>query len=171
MAQSIQVREFIQTVCEQVKAKRAHAIITNELIAHIEDQTEAYMKSGMDENSAERRAIAQMGDPVTVGENLDQLHRPKLDWIGIVVNIVMWTISGAVMLFGLFLGVATFYSLWTTGQLVFGIIISLGFIAVSLIVAFTVISMFKFISNMLFYRGLASDYKKRKKRGEYYGKY
>lgn len=171
MAQSLRVREFIKTVCRQVKSERARGGITSELIAHIEDQTAAYMKMGMDEDSAERRALKEMGDPVTVGEGLNPLHRSKPDLIGIVLNVAMCVIAGAVVLFGVFLAVATLYSMFTTGQQIIGIIIAGGFIALSLIIAFTVITIFKAVSNMVFYSGLASDYRKRKERGRFYGKY
>lgn len=93
--------------------------------------------------------------------------QPKHDWISIFANVVMWAIAGCITLLGLFLGIAAVFSLFGTGDYVVGVIICAGLTLFGLFIAFAFISMFKFISNMLFYRSIFNDYKKRKERGDF----
>lgn len=171
MAQSKRVRNFIETVCGQVESERKRNLIANELISRIEDQTRAFMEEGLDEDTAEIKAVIQMGNPISVGKNLNERHRPKHDWLEIIPNIVIGTVAGIIIAFGIFCGAATLYSLFKTGDYIIGVLICGGFIAGSFIIAFTAVSVYKAVSNMFFYRGLYKDYEKRKKKGETYGKY
>lgn len=72
--------EFITKVCEQIRWKKAHNSISEELLNHIEDQKWAFVRRGQKEEEAEKHAILQMGDAVAVGQQLDRTHRPKPDW-------------------------------------------------------------------------------------------
>lgn len=74
------IAEYEQRVCEQIRWKKVHPLITRELEAHILDQRDAYMVEGVDEESATEKAIAEMGDPVLTGSMLDRSHRPKPQW-------------------------------------------------------------------------------------------
>jgi hypothetical protein len=171
MAQSLRVKEFIEEVCSQVESKKAHGFLTGELIAHIEDQKLAYISEGMDENSAEERAIFQMGDPAAVGENLNQIHRPKREWLGPVVNIAMWLIAGGIFLAGIIFGIGIGYAiiLANTGRFI-GIIVGAAIPAFGFMLALAFISMYKIISNMIYGYSLVRDYRRRKRRGEIYAK-
>ena len=71
------VQEFISTVCNQVRFKRAHKRITCEMTDHIADQTQAFAAEGLSPDDAEQKAIAEMGDPIMVGQQLDKEYRPK----------------------------------------------------------------------------------------------
>lgn len=55
-------------------------MVRDELMAHMEDQKEAYMAEGLEEEAAAQRAVAEMGDPTAVGMELDAAHRPKPSW-------------------------------------------------------------------------------------------
>lgn len=72
--------EYIQMVCDQIRWKKVHNNISEELLNHIEDQKWAFMMAGQDENEAEKNAISQMGDAVMIGQQLDRTHRPKIEW-------------------------------------------------------------------------------------------
>lgn len=96
------IAEYEQKVCEQVRWKKVHPMIAEELKAHILDQRDAYMADGEDEETATDKAIAQMGDPVLTGAMLDRSHRPKPQWemismavlflaLGIVFRILFGT--------------------------------------------------------------------------------
>lgn len=52
-------------------------VVSQEYIDHIEDETEYQISKGMDPDEAESYAVEQMGDPVEVGKQLDEIHRPK----------------------------------------------------------------------------------------------
>ena len=60
------------------RCKKAHAAIREELESHISDQIEDNMEAGMTREEAEKAAVCDMGDPVTTGISLDQIHRPKM---------------------------------------------------------------------------------------------
>ena len=53
---SDRVNEYLKSVCAEVRWRQAHDAVREELAAHIEDQTEAYMRSGMERETAERKA-------------------------------------------------------------------------------------------------------------------
>ncbi len=93
MAEPNSAQDFIKSVCQQIRAKRAHEHLTGELLTHIESQKAAYIADGMDEDTAERKAVMQMGDPVVVGQQLDRTHRPKPDWI-------VFSLTAILVLFG-----------------------------------------------------------------------
>nr|WP_315023196.1 permease prefix domain 1-containing protein [uncultured Aminipila sp.] len=90
--------EYVKKVCEQIRWERAHKVISEELLNHIEDQKEAYIKKGQREQEAERNAILEMGDAVTVGQQLDRTHRPKPEW-GTIVILCICLILGAFIQF------------------------------------------------------------------------
>ena len=58
------MEEYIKKLLEQVRFKKAHRGIADEIRAHIEDQIEDNMAACMDREAAEKAAIADMGDPV-----------------------------------------------------------------------------------------------------------
>lgn len=71
--------EYLNLVKEQIRNKRAKEIIEDELKDHLEEQILDYEQSGLSREIAEERAIESMGDPVEVGAQLDQVHRPRID--------------------------------------------------------------------------------------------
>jgi cell division protein FtsW (lipid II flippase) len=74
------LKEYSKTVCEQIRWKKAHGFITEEIENHIIDQRDAYIGQGMSEDQAMDETISQMGDPVNVGVQLDNTHKPKSQW-------------------------------------------------------------------------------------------
>lgn len=85
---------FLNLVCQSVRAKNLHKKIRKELSDHIEDQTEAYItKEGMDENQALIRAIEDMGDPLLVGKELNEAHKPLVEWSVLITTVLFLLIS------------------------------------------------------------------------------
>lgn len=84
------IKAYIHSVCHQIHWKKAHAMVAKELENHILDQRDAYMAKGMEETTALDKAIAQMGDPIIVGTQLDHTHRPQNQWgmMGLAVAIL-----------------------------------------------------------------------------------
>lgn len=68
--------EYIDSVLEQVRCKAVHDPLKRELETHIDEQTEAYIASGMTEGEAEEKAVETMGSPNETGIQLDRVHRP-----------------------------------------------------------------------------------------------
>ena len=85
----MQINEFLNSVCEQIKYKPIRKSISKELENHIEESKENYIKEGLKEKEAEEKAIIQMGSAEEIGKNLNKIHKPKLDWKLILITIVM----------------------------------------------------------------------------------
>ena len=83
------IKEYAKTVCDQIKWEKAHSIIREEIENHLIDQRDAYIANGADETAASDQAIAQMGDPVFVGTELDRTHRPKPQWSMIILTVIL----------------------------------------------------------------------------------
>lgn len=71
--------EYIAAVTEQMRCKKARAMVEKELQAHIEDQEQTYLEEGMEQDCAREQAVLQMGNPVSVGIEMDAIHRPRMD--------------------------------------------------------------------------------------------
>ena len=56
-------------------------------------------QNGMKEEEAEKAAVEEMGDPVEVGVEMDQIHRPKMPWKVIFVIALMQILSGMFAVF------------------------------------------------------------------------
>ena len=85
--------QYIAQVCEQVRWQKAHGVVSDELLAHIEDQKEAYLEEGWEEDDAEYLAVEQMGDPVLAGTQFDKVYRPRIEW-----NVLL--LAGSIILLG-----------------------------------------------------------------------
>jgi len=90
------IDEYIDNVCKQIRNKKAHKLIKNELENHIIDQKNAFVKQGLDEQTALDKAIKEMGDPVSVGNQFDKIHKTKPEWSIIFFTVVMIIINLAV---------------------------------------------------------------------------
>lgn len=93
MQYSTKISKYLETVCEQIRWKKAHPVISEEIKGHIMDQKDAFMEEGLDEETAIDKSIKEMGDPVFVGTELDRTHKPKPEW-GIIF------LTGIILLLG-----------------------------------------------------------------------
>jgi len=80
LRQSDKISAYLEIVRQQIRWKKAQPIVLEEIENHIIDQKDAFMRDGLDEEEATARALAEMGDPVVVGGQLDRTHRPKPDY-------------------------------------------------------------------------------------------
>lgn len=74
------IEEYLSTLTEQIRCTKARGMVQAEVRAHIEDQRDAFEAEGMSRDEALQEAVKEMGDPVSVGVSLDQIHRPKTAW-------------------------------------------------------------------------------------------
>lgn len=93
----MQIKKFLNCVCEQIKYKPIRENIVEELQNHIEESKENYMQEGIEEQIAEEKAIKQMGKAEEIGKKLNKIHRPKLDWKLTLIFIVLLCFSGVVV--------------------------------------------------------------------------
>lgn len=79
------MEKYLQAVLEQIRCKKVHPYIREELMGHMQDQMEDNRKSGMSEKEAEEAAVRDMGDPVEIGVEFDRIHRPQIAWKMLIV--------------------------------------------------------------------------------------
>lgn len=87
------IMNYLDSVCSQIRWKKAHPAIRKELEGHIEEHKADAILSGMDEDNAVKRAIQAMGDPVETGKWMNNLHKPRVD-IWMVVSVCMLAVFG-----------------------------------------------------------------------------
>ena len=88
-----EIKQYCKTVCEQIRWKKAHNIIAKEIENHLCDQRDAYISQGENEKSATQKAILQMGDAVSIGMELDKIHKPKPQWAMIILTAMLMLIG------------------------------------------------------------------------------
>lgn len=98
MAESYRVVEaYLDEVCAQVRCRKAHTALREELRGHIEERIEGALAQGMDAEEAAQQAVMQMGDSVLVGRQLDLSHRPRVDWRLLVLVALLAAVGAALM--------------------------------------------------------------------------
>ena len=95
-----QFRAYLREVCRYVRWKRARGAVKRELLAHLKDQKEAFLKEGMEEAEAERQAVLDMGPADAVGLGMDTAYRPKRDWLLVLLALALLAGGLAVMILG-----------------------------------------------------------------------
>lgn len=85
---------YLNTVQEQIRWKRARQVVVRELGQHLDDQRDAFIEEGKSVEEAERLAVEEMGDPVSVGTELDRIHRPKPQWGLLATTLVLALLGG-----------------------------------------------------------------------------
>lgn len=85
----MQIKEFLNSVCEQIQYKGVHTQISEEMENHLTEAKETYMLTGMSEEQAEEKATQQMGNAEEIGRKLNKIHRPKLDWKLLLITVVL----------------------------------------------------------------------------------
>lgn len=94
------ISDFIDEVCIEIKYRKVHRDISEELQGHIYELMEEYLKDGMSEDEAAKKAVGQMGNPRNIGKDLHKTHKPKVEWSIIVLTGLM-ILMGATILFSI----------------------------------------------------------------------
>ncbi|GAA0077592.1 FtsW/RodA/SpoVE family cell cycle protein [Clostridium sp. CTA-5] len=94
---SNEIKEYINDVCSQVKNKRVHNEIKDELSAHLEEKANEYIKSGEKEENALKKAINEMGSSKHVGSELNKLHKSKPEWSVIALSVGLILLSTVII--------------------------------------------------------------------------
>ncbi|OOZ90720.1 FtsW/RodA/SpoVE family cell cycle protein [Bacillus cereus] len=78
---------FLKEVTNHIKLKEAKGLVVTELEFHLKQTKNMWIGKGLSEAVAEDKAVEQMGSPVKLGEELNKLYKPKVDWflIGLLV--------------------------------------------------------------------------------------
>ncbi|MCU5757275.1 FtsW/RodA/SpoVE family cell cycle protein [Bacillus cereus] len=78
---------FLKEVTNHIKSKEAKDLVATELDFHLKQTKNMWIEKGLSEEVAEDKAVEQMGSPINLGQELNKLHKPKVDWflIGLLV--------------------------------------------------------------------------------------
>ena len=89
----MQVKEFLNEVCEKIKYKPIRKEIAEELQNHINETKENYIEEGIKEKEAEQLAIKQMGEAKNLGKKLNKIHKPKFNLMLFILTIILLQFS------------------------------------------------------------------------------
>ncbi|MFZ3131578.1 MAG: permease prefix domain 1-containing protein [Desulfosporosinus sp.] len=134
LQQPSKITEYLEAVRQQIRWKKAQSPVLEEIKNHIIDQKDAFISDGLNEEEATDRAIAEMGDPIVVGEQLDRAHRPRLIGLGIGILLVLGILGTADM------GNDLLQIIGVENQIVFGIYIPMLGELIYLVGVFVIIS-------------------------------
>jgi cell division protein FtsW (lipid II flippase) len=90
---SSKFEEYLSKVISKVKSKEAHSMIKKELSNHMEELSQSFQERGLSIKDADKKAMQEMGDPSTVGKNMNHLHKPRMDWLLIALFVILAGIS------------------------------------------------------------------------------
>ncbi len=88
------INQYLDQVCARVSCREMHAEIRAELSDHLQALLDTTASDGAAQETAIEQVLQRMGDPVEVGQRLDQAHRPRTDW-------AMLALVGCLVGFGL----------------------------------------------------------------------
>lgn len=94
----MQIKEFLEHVCEQIKYQPIRAEVAQEMENHLKESKEQLISEGLTEEKAEQEAINQMGNAEEIGKKLNKIHCPKLDWKLLLLTLIL-IIFGALVTF------------------------------------------------------------------------
>ena len=82
-----QRNSFLKQVRSQIKSKEAKALVSAELHHHLNEVKHYWLQKGISEDQAEEKAVNHMGNPISIGQKLNQIHRPKVDWVTLILFV------------------------------------------------------------------------------------
>jgi rod shape determining protein RodA len=107
------IRDFLSQVCAPIKARELHKDIKSELESHITEIIELKLQEGIEADSAVQQAIIQMGDPLQLGKQLHQVHKPSMDW-SLIVIIVAFIGIGLLSMYDVYMSIPyRYYGVFT----------------------------------------------------------
>ncbi len=71
---------FVSEVTNHIKSNEAKSFVATELDFHLKQAKNTWIEKGLSEEVAENKAVEQMGSPIKLGQELNKLHKPKVDW-------------------------------------------------------------------------------------------
>lgn len=124
------VQEYLEGVCSEIKRKKIHPEIKDELVTHMEEAYEYFLEQGMNEERAVEEAVKQMGEAAAVGKQLNKVHRQWPDWLLLMDTFLLSIIGLAVIYLMEFRGALFWEDLdffrKSTGYTVLGVAILAG---------------------------------------------
>lgn len=88
--------KWVERATAKIRFRPDRRAVAKELTEHIQDLRDHYGETGMGEEAAEAAALAAMGDPEAIADELGRLHRP---WPGYLWRASQGLLLGAVGIF------------------------------------------------------------------------
>lgn len=79
---------FLREVTNHIKSKEAKDLVAAELDFHLKQAKNMWVEKGLSEEVAEDKAVEQMGSAIKLGQELNKLHKPKVDWFLIILLVI-----------------------------------------------------------------------------------
>lgn len=89
--------QFLEQVSSYIRSKEAKKYIEAELKDHLHQAKNKWIKKGYKEDEAEELAVRNMGSPSDIGQKMNKLHRPKIDWK--LVSMFLFMSAAGLLLF------------------------------------------------------------------------
>ena len=80
---------FLKEVTNHIKSKEAKKFVATELEFHLKKAKNTWIEKGLSEVDAEDKAVQQMGSPIKLGQELNKLHKPRVDWLIIILLVTV----------------------------------------------------------------------------------
>ena len=133
--QSNKIKDYLTQVCEQIRWKKAHGIVSKEIEDHIIDQKNDYVSKGIDPELAIDKAILEMGDPIQIGTDLDSIYKPNPEWRLIILTSLMIILGVVIRSF-----ITYDYQMpWKLTNSIISIIIGTGFMMMAYFLDYSII--------------------------------
>lgn len=81
--------DYVKNVLNQIAFVFAHKNIKRELMSHLNDLYDEYVEQGFESSERIRRVLEDMGDPVIIGKELNQIHHPLIGWLWYLSHIAV----------------------------------------------------------------------------------
>ena len=92
---------FLDTLIGEIKDPFIRKAIRAEYVSHLDEYYEELLAQGEAPEDAEAAAIAIMGDPITIGRDLNDVHQPLISWFYLSSKILLVvSVLGFFFLFG-----------------------------------------------------------------------
>lgn len=79
--------DFLKEVTNHIKSKEAKKFVGTELEFHLRQAKKTWIEKGLSEVDAEKKAVQEMGSPTKLGLELNKLHRPRIDWLIVILLV------------------------------------------------------------------------------------
>lgn len=81
--------DYIKNVLSQIGFVFEHKNIKRELMSHLLDLKDEYAEQGLESSDLTQRVIEDMGDPILIGKELNQIHHPIIGWLWWISRIAV----------------------------------------------------------------------------------
>ncbi len=91
------IKNFLDDILTNIKNKDVHNEVKMELESHILEIADEFIDSGLSEENSIKEALKRMGNPTKIGNKLNKIHKPKPDYITLLLSLGLFIIGIVIM--------------------------------------------------------------------------